>query len=41
MISNRSKRTISTSGRLGLLQMVLESRKGVDTRRCARKDVGP
>ena len=47
------KRTVSTSGGLGLLQLVsepdtercaseeAEHRRGVDTRRCASKDAGP
>ena len=47
------KRTISTSGGFGALQMVSEPdtgrcasllavpRRGVDTRRCASKDTGP
>ena len=36
-IGNGSKRTISTSNRLGLLQMILES----DTELYASEDVGP
>ena len=36
-IHNGPKRTISTSGGLGLLQMVLES----DTGRCASEDARP
>ena len=36
-IRNRPKRTISISGGVGLLQMVLE----LDTRRCASEDAGP
>ena len=37
MIRNGPKRTISTSGGFGLLQMVSES----DTRQCASEDVEP
>ena len=36
-IRNGRKRIISTSGELGLLQMILES----DTERCVSEDVGP
>ena len=37
MICNGSKRTMSTSGGLGLLQMVSKP----NTERCASKDIGP
>ena len=53
VLKGRPKRTISASGRLGPLQMVLEQdtglcaseevvpRRGIDTRRCASKDARP
>ena len=37
MIRNKSKRTISASGGLGLLQIVLEP----DTEQCASEDAEP
>ena len=37
MIRNGSKRTVSVSGGLGLLQMVSEP----DTEQCVSEDVGP
>ena len=37
MTRNEPKRTISTSGGLGLLQMILE----LDTKQCVNEDAGP